>query len=76
MDEEVNSPAHYGGEDSPLEHVKVAVALEWHRNAFLYNATKYLWRLGRKKRAAVIPDMKKARWYLDKAIEQEEAKTR
>jgi len=57
----INHPAHYGG-DTLYEHVKVAEALGWVGNAFLYNATKYLWRLGKKGNPLV--DLRKAIWYL------------
>lgn len=72
--ETVNHPSHYGG-DVPTEHVKVALALGWDRNAFIYNCTKYLWRsggnyVGRKNGADPLEDLKKARWYLDRAIAQ------
>lgn len=62
----VNHPPHYGG-DTTYEHWRVAVA--WKLTPFLYNCTKYICRQGRKRRAASVEDLKKARWYLDKAIE-------
>lgn len=63
--ETVNHPSHYGG-DVPLEHWKVAVALGWLNNAFIYNCTKYLWRYNKK--GNPLEDLKKARWYLDHEI--------
>ena len=68
----VNNPAHYGGADNPYEHVKVALALGWERNAFIYTCTKYLWRFNRKSEFSVVEDLKKARWYLDREIERQE----
>jgi len=72
--ETVNHPAHYGGKDNPFEHVKVARALGWVGNAFIYNCTKYLWRLGIKDGASRLEDLKKAVWYLNEAIRTEEEK--
>lgn len=70
--EAVDHPAHYGGADNPYEHVKVATAWGLLSNAFLYNCTKYLCRVGKKGPALV--DLRKARWYLDKEIERQEKK--
>lgn len=69
----VDHPSHYGGRDSIYEHVKVALALGWHGNAFIYNCTKYLWRVGKKSGAPIIQDLMKARWYLDQEIQRLEA---
>lgn len=65
--EAVDHPSHYGG-DTLYEHVKVAEALGWVRNAFIYNCTKYIWRFGLKDNA--LQDLKKARWYLDREIKR------
>lgn len=70
--EMVDGATHYGGKDNPYEHRKVMVAIGMDRDAFLYNCTKYLWRLGRKPGADVLQDLKKARQYLDFRIEEEE----
>lgn len=67
--EAVDHPAHYGG-NVEHEHVKCMIAWGLVTNAFLYNCTKYIYRLGRKDIAHPLEDLKKARWYLDKAIEQ------
>ena len=66
----VDHPAHYGGEDNPYEHVKVAEALGWNFNAFIYNCTRYLWRVGKKDGNPTLQDLKKARWYLDREIQR------
>ncbi len=66
----VDHPAHYGGKDDPFEHVKVAEALGWVSNAFIYNCTKYIWRCGRKEGAPTLRDLQKARWYLDREIQR------
>jgi len=68
MTQRVDHPLHYGGATSQFEHVKVAEALGWVENAFIYSATKYLWRLGKKSDAPVLEDLKKARWYIDREI--------
>lgn len=65
--ERVNHPAHYGGADSPYEHVKVAVALGW--DYLVGNATKYIWRAGRKDPLTEVEDLEKAVWYLQYRIQ-------
>lgn len=75
--EAVDHPVHYGGANDPLEHVKVAEAKGWTKDAFIYNCTRYLWRFGLKDGNPILQDLKKARWYLDRKIrnlEQEEKK--
>lgn len=64
----VHHPSHYGGKDSPFEHVKVAEALGWVGNAFIYNCTKYLWRAGLKSPLTRLQDLEKAKWYLEREI--------
>jgi hypothetical protein len=71
--ERINSPLHYGG-DVPHEHWKCMVGSGLINNGFLYNATKYMWRCGKKAGADSLEDLKKARWYLDRAIELLEKK--
>ena len=68
----VDHPIHYGGGDNPHEHVKCAEA--WGLvdtpkvGAWLYNATKYICRAGKKD--DILTDLKKAAWYLNRAIER------
>lgn len=69
IDKSIDHPAHYGGADDPFEHVKVAIARGWDKDAFIYTVTKYLWRFGQKDGEPSVRDLKKARWYLDKKIE-------
>jgi hypothetical protein len=80
----VDHPAHYGGADNPYEAIKVIEA--WDLDFCLGNAVKYVSRAGKKvpnlgdalsdehntllARAAEVEDLKKARWYLDRAIRQ------
>ncbi len=64
--EQVNHPAHYGGKDNPYEAIKVIEA--WDLGFHLGNAVKYISRAGKK--GALLEDLEKARWYLDRAIER------
>jgi len=62
----VDHPAHYGGADNPYEVIKVIDA--WQLDFALGNAVKYIARA--KHKGSELEDLKKARWYLDHAIEQ------
>lgn len=62
----VNSPAHYGGADNPYEAIKVIEA--WSLDFCLGNAVKYIARAPHK--GAEVQDLEKARWYIDRAIQQ------
>ncbi len=68
--EQVDHPSHYGGADNVYEAIKVIEA--WGLDFHLGNAIKYISRAGRKE--SLLVDLKKARWYLDRAIERLEAK--
>lgn len=68
--EMVDHPVHYGG-DTPYECIKVLK--EWldadeYMGFLRGNAIKYLCRVGKKD--AAFQELKKARWYLDKMIEE------
>jgi hypothetical protein len=67
MAETVNHPAHYGG-DTVYEAIKVIEA--WGLGFCLGNAVKYISRAGKKGDA--LEDLKKARWYLDREIQNRE----
>ena len=68
MTEKVNHPLHYGG-DTPYEHVKVMENWGMTNNAFLYNATKYICRAGKKGNPdKVAEDTQKAMWYIRREI--------
>lgn len=68
--ESVTRPAHYGGDENPHEPIKV---IEHYGLGFcLGNALKYLLRAGRKPGESVIKDLKKAHWYIGRAIERAE----
>jgi len=65
---DIDHPDHYGGEDNPYEAIKVIDA--WGLGFALGNCLKYLSRAGKK--GPAIEDLRKARWYLDHAIEQQD----
>ena len=67
--EQVNHPAHYGGADNPYEAIKVIEA--WNLNFNLGNTIKYIARAGLKS-DALLTDLQKARWYLDREIANRE----
>lgn len=68
MKEQVNHPAHYGGEDNQYEAIKVIEA--WELDFCLGNTVKYISRAGKKDKAREVEDLQKARWYLDRRIGQ------
>ena len=67
MQEQVNHPAHYGGEDNPYEAIKVIDA--WNLDFCLGNVVKYISRSGKKGNNSKEQDLKKALWYLEHEIE-------
>lgn len=67
-DNKVDHPAHYGGADNPYEAIKVIEA--WGLNFNLGNTAKYISRAGKK--GALVEDLRKARWYLDREITNQE----
>lgn len=64
----VNHPAHYGGEDDLYEVIKVIEA--WGLDFHLGNAVKYIARAGKKDPVKELEDIKKARWYLNRKIQE------
>jgi hypothetical protein len=68
MIEMVNNPVHYGGADNPYEVIKVIEA--WELGFNLGNTVKYIARADKK--GNFIEDLKKARWYLDREITNQE----
>jgi hypothetical protein len=68
--EQVNHPAHYGGENSLYEAIKVIEA--WELDFCLGNVVKYISRAGKK--GSKVEDLKKAQWYLERKILQLEKK--
>lgn len=69
MADSVNHPAHYGGEDNVYEAIKVIEA--WNLGFNLGNTVKYIARNGKKLGTDVVEDLKKARWYLDREIQNQ-----
>jgi hypothetical protein len=67
-DEQVNHPSHYGGESNPYEAIKVIEA--WALGFCLGNTVKYISRAGKK--GSATEDLRKARWYLDREIQNRE----
>lgn len=66
MNDVVNHPAHYGGEDNPYEAIKVIEA--WGLGFCLGNAVKYISRAGKKDPAKEVEDLRKEVWYLNREI--------
>ncbi len=65
MNDPVNHPDHYGGEDNPYEAIKVIEA--WDLGFHLGNTVKYIARCMHK--GTPLEDLKKGRFYLDRAIQ-------
>ena len=65
--EMVNHPNHYGGVDNPYEAIKVIEA--WDLDFHLGNTVKYISRAGKKQRDKELEDLLKAKWYLDRKIQ-------
>jgi hypothetical protein len=64
----IDHPQHYGGSDNPYEAIKVIEA--WNLDFALGNVVKYINRAGKK--GSKMEDLKKAQWYMNRAIEQAE----
>lgn len=67
-EEQVNHPNHYGGKDNPYEAIKIIEAhnLDFH----LGNTVKYILRAGKKEDNSIIQELEKAKWYLERKINQ------
>ena len=65
--EMVNHPNHYGGVDNPYEAIKVIEA--WDLYFHLGNTVKYISRAGKKHQDKELEDLLKAKWYLDRKIQ-------
>lgn len=65
-DEKINNPRHYN--QGSIEAIDVIE--DWGLGFHLGNAIKYICRAGHKGRKK--EDLKKARWYLNRIIEQED----
>jgi hypothetical protein len=68
MSDQINNPAHYGGEDNVYEAIKVIEAWGLDNSFCLGNVLKYLSRCGKKEGNSREQDLKKALWYLSREI--------
>ena len=68
-DSSVNHPDHYGG-DTTYEAIKVIEA--WRLGFCLGNVVKYISRASKKGTNTGLEDLRKAQWYLARAIERNE----
>lgn len=66
--EQVNNPNHYGGKENTYESIKVIEA--WELNFHLGNVVKYISRAGKKDKTKLNEDLQKAKWYLDRYINE------
>jgi len=66
--EKVEHPAHYGGADNVYEAIKVIEA--WKLDFTVGNAVKYIARAGKKPGESELDDLEKARWYLERRLQQ------
>ena len=64
----INHPAHYGGADNTYEAIKVIEA--WNLDFCLGNVVKYISRAGKKEGNSLIQDLEKAKWYLERRIQE------
>lgn len=62
----IDHPQHYGGKDNTYEAIKVIEA--WGADFCLGNVLKYISRAG-KKSENIIEDLEKAKWYLERKIQ-------
>jgi len=65
--EMVNHPSHYGGSENIYEAIKVIEA--WELDFHSGNTVKYISRAGKKNQEKELEDLLKAKWYLDRKIE-------
>lgn len=70
MNNNINHPQHYGGENNVYEVIKVAEAWKFDEDAYLFNVLKYISRAGKKGSETELEDLKKAQWYLSRKIDR------
>lgn len=68
MENNVNHPLHYGGENNTYEVINVIET--WQLDFHLGNVVKYIARAGVKSADTELEDLKKALWYLQRKIKQ------
>lgn len=71
MTDNVNHPPHYEGNIECIDAMEEVLNSEGLFNYCLGNAFKYIWRC-KKKHKTPLEDLKKAQWYINKAIEMQE----
>jgi hypothetical protein len=75
MTDVIKNPSHYQNgvieQDGSSRYEAIKVIEAWELGFHLGNVVKYISRAG-KKHNRVLEDLKKARWYLDRQIEQME----
>lgn len=71
--EAVNHPQHYGGENNQYEAIKVIEA--WDLCFCLGNTVKYISIAGKKEIDKTVQDLEKAKWYLEREIENLKSKS-
>ena len=70
---QVNHPSHYN--QGSIEAIDAMVAAFGEEAVIAFckiNAFKYIWRAGCKEGSPDVEDMRKAQWYIDKAISLKE----
>jgi len=69
----VNHPSHYNqGSIEAIDAMVAAFGVEAVVSFCKINAFKYIWRAGCKEDTPDVEDMRKAQWYIDKAISLKE----
>ena len=68
MSDPVNNPDHYTSHGSGIECIQVTE----HFDFLIGNVIKYCWRAGLKEKSLKIEDLKKAEYYIKRAIAKEE----
>lgn len=73
LDDAVNHPSHYNaGGIECIEAIKASMTHEEFCGFLKGNVFKYLWRYKQKRKP--VEDLKKAKWYQDRLIKEEESK--
>ena len=70
-DDVVNKPKHYNtGNIECIEAIKESMSSEAFKGYLKGNCLKYLWRMDYKNKDKPVQDIEKAKWYLNKLIEE------
>ena len=68
MSDPINSPEHYNSHGSGIQCIQITE----HFDFLIGNVIKYCWRGGLKENSSKIEDLKKAEYYIKRAIAKEE----